>query len=78
MQTIHRSPRSVNDRRSHQTARPGWRPRRRSPQALAADIAASIREHRAAGHTRYIEPHEFTPDAETQVLVLQLLAADAQ
>ncbi|PON13853.1 hypothetical protein C2W62_32175 [Candidatus Entotheonella serta] len=38
-----RNPRSVNDRRSHQTARPGWRPRRRSPGALAADIAASIK-----------------------------------
>ncbi len=73
-----RNPRSVNDRRSHQCARPGWRPRKTSRSQLAADIAASIREHRAAGHTRYIEPHEFTPDAETQALVLQLLAADAQ
>ncbi len=49
MQTIPQSPRSVNDRRSHQCARPGWRPRRGSQQRLAADIAASIERRIAEG-----------------------------
>ena len=72
-----RNPRSVNDRRSHQCARPGWRPRQRTPHQLARDIAESIRQHRAAGDTRGIEPCDFTPDAKTQALVAQLLATDA-
>jgi len=72
-----RNPRSVDDRRSHQCARPGWRPRRRTPRQLARDIAESIRHHRAAGDAHGIEPSDFTPDAETQVLVRQLLVTDA-
>jgi hypothetical protein len=71
------NPRSVNDRRSHQCARPGWRPHKRTPYQLARDIAESIRQHRAAGDTRGTQPSEFTPDAETQALVRQLLATDA-
>lgn len=42
MQTIHPRPRTVNDRRSHQTARPGWRPPKRSPRQRALYIADSI------------------------------------
>jgi hypothetical protein len=72
-----RNPRSVNNRRSHQCARPGWRPRRRTPRQIARDIAESICQHRAAGDTRGIEPCDFTPDAKTQALVAQLLATDA-
>jgi hypothetical protein len=75
--TPDRKPRSVPDRRSHQCARPGWRPRKRTPRQQAEIIAASIRQHRAAGDTRWTQPSEFTPDAETQALVWQLLAADA-
>lgn len=71
-----RNPRSVNDRRSHQCARPGWRPRQRTLHQLARDIAESIRQHRAAGDAHGIEPIDFTPDAETQALVQQLLATD--
>ena len=70
-------PRGVNDRRSHQCARPGWRPRRRTPHQLARDIAESIRQHRAAGDARWIQPQEFTPDVEMQALVRQLLAVNA-
>ena len=70
------NPRSVNDRRSHQCARPGWRPRKRTPRQLACDIAESIRRHRAADDARWTQPGDFTPDAETQALVWQLLAAD--
>jgi hypothetical protein len=72
-----RNPRSVNDRRSHQCARLGWRPRQRTPHQLARDIAESIRQHRAAGDARGTQPSDFTPDAETQALVRQLLATDA-
>jgi hypothetical protein len=71
-----RNPRSVNDRSSHQCARPGWRPRTRTPHQLARDIAESIRQHRAAGDAHGIEPIDFTPDAETQALVWLLLAVD--
>lgn len=78
MQTIHHRPHSVNDRRAHQCARPGWRPRQGTPHQLAQDIADSIRQHRANGDTHWTQPHEFTTSAETQALVLQLLAADAQ
>jgi hypothetical protein len=73
-----RNPRSVNDRRSHQCARPGWRPRKRTTRQQAAIIAESIRQHRATGDARWPQPSEFTPDTETQTLVLQLLAADSQ
>ena len=76
MQTIHHHSRSVNDRRSYQCARPGWRPRQRTPHQLARDIAESIRQHRAAGDARWIQPEEFTPNAEMQALVQQLLDAD--
>ena len=76
--TLVRNPRSVNDRRSHQCARPGWRPRERTPRQQAEIIAESIRQHRAAGDARWTHPSEFTPDTETQALVRQLLAADAQ
>ena len=72
-----RNPRSVNDRRSHQCARPGWRPRQRTPHQLACDIAKSIRQHRAVGDARWTQPKEFTTDVETQAIVWQLLAADA-
>jgi hypothetical protein len=78
MQTIHQTPRSVNDRRSHQCARPGWRPRKRTSHQQAKTIADAIRQHRAIGDARWTQPSEFTPDAETQALVQQLLAADAQ
>jgi hypothetical protein len=71
------NPRSVNDRRSHQCARPGWQPRKHTPRQLARDIAESIRQHRAAGDSHGTQPSEFTPDAETQALVQQLLDADA-
>jgi hypothetical protein len=71
-----RNPRSVNDRRSHQCARPGWRPRQHTPDQLARDIAESIRQHRAAGDAHGTQPSDFTPDAETQALVWQLLATD--
>jgi hypothetical protein len=71
-----RNPRSVSDRRSHQCARSGWRPRKRTPHQLARDIAESIRQHRAAGDTRGTQPGDFTPDAETQDLVQRLLDAD--
>lgn len=77
MQTIPQSPHSVNDRRAHQCARPGWRPPQGTPHQLAKDIAESIRQHRANGDTRWTEPHEFTTDAETQALVRQLLATDS-
>ena len=72
-----RKPRGVNDRRSHQCARPGWRPRKGTPHQLARNIAESIRQHRAAGDARWTEPSDFTPDAETQTLVRQLFATDA-
>ena len=78
MQTIPQCLHSVNDRRSHQCARPGWRPRRGSRLQLARDIADAIRRHRDAGDARYTEPHEFTPNAETQAMVLNLLNATAQ
>ena len=77
MPTIHHHSRSVNDRRSHQCARSGWRPRKRTSRQLARDIAESIRQHRSAGDARWTQPSEFTPDAEIQILVRQLLAADA-
>lgn len=69
---------SVNDRRSHQCARPGWRPRRRSNRRMAQDIVASVLEHRALGHTKWIEPHEFARDPKLLALVEQLLAAHGQ
>jgi hypothetical protein len=72
-----RNPRSVNDRCSHQCARPGWRPRQRTPHQLARDIAESIRRHRAAGDAHGTQPSDFTPDAEIQALVQRLLASDA-
>jgi hypothetical protein len=72
-----RNPRSVNDRRSYQCARPGWRPRKRTPRQLARDIAESIRQHCAAGDAHGTQPSEFTPDAEIQALVQQFLDADA-
>ena len=72
-----RNSRSVNDRRSHQCARPGWRPRKRTLHQLARDIAESIRQHHAAGDSRWTQPSDFTPDAQTQALVRQLLAAGA-
>jgi hypothetical protein len=75
--TPDRNPRSVNDRRSHQCARPRWRPRKRTPRQQAAIIAESIRQHRVASDARWTQPSEFTPNAETQALVWQLLAADA-
>ncbi len=75
MNTLHPPRHSVNDRRSHQRARPGWRPRRTSQRQLAQDIAESILEHRELGDTRYIQPHEFTANPIVQAMVLQLLAA---
>jgi hypothetical protein len=72
-----RNPHSASDRRSHQCARPGWRPRKRTTRPQAEIIAESIRQHRVASDARWTQPSEFTPDAETQALVLQLLAADA-
>ncbi|WP_143301771.1 hypothetical protein, partial [Candidatus Entotheonella palauensis] len=49
MQTIHRKPHSVNDRSSHQTSRPGWRPRQCSPKQRARFIAESIKARIAEG-----------------------------
>jgi hypothetical protein len=71
-----RNPRGVNDRRSHQCARPSWRPRQRTPRQLARDIAESIRQHRAAGDAHGTQPSDFTLDTETQALVQRLLATD--
>ena len=68
---------SVNDRRSHQCARPGWRPRKSTPRHLARAIAESIHQHRAAGDARWTQPSDFTPDTETQALVRQFLATDS-
>ncbi len=76
MNTLHPRRHSVNDRRSHQCARPGWRPPQISQRQLAQDIADSILEHREIGDTCYIHPHEFTPNPIVQAMVLQLLAAD--
>ena len=76
--TPDRNPRSVNDRRSHQCARPGWRPRKRTPHQQAEIIAESTRQHCAAGDANWNQPSEFTPDAQTQALVWQILAADSQ
>ena len=76
--TSNRNPHSASDRRSHQCARPGWRPRKRTSRPQAAIIAESIRQHCAAGDARWTQPNEFTPNAETQALVWQLLATDAQ
>lgn len=74
-----RKPRPGNNvYRGCRTERAGWKPRARSPQQLAADIAASIRQPRAAGDSRFTTPHEFTPNAQTQALVHQLLATDLQ
>ncbi|ETW93841.1 MAG: hypothetical protein ETSY1_37470 [Candidatus Entotheonella factor] len=73
MNTIHHRLHSVNDRRSHQTARAGWRPRQTSPRQLAADIANSIRQHRAAGDACWVQPHEFTPNPDIQAMVQALL-----
>ncbi len=80
MKTLHHptpngNPRSVNDRRSHQCARPGWRPPHTSQHQLAQDIADSILEHRELGDIRYIHPHEFTANPIVQAMVLQLLSA---
>jgi hypothetical protein len=74
--TTVRNPHSIPDRRSHQCVRPGWRPRKRTPRQLVRDIAEAIRQHRAAGDAHGVEPSDFTPDAETQDLVRQLLATD--
>lgn len=49
MQTIHRPPHAVNDRRSHQTARPGWRPRKCSSEQQAIFITESIKARIAEG-----------------------------
>jgi hypothetical protein len=74
--TTDRNPRSISDRRSHQCARPGWSPHKIPVRRLAELIADSIRQHRAAGDLCWTQPSEFTPHAETQALVLQLLSAD--
>ncbi len=71
------NPRSISDRRSHQCARSGWRPRRRPLHQQAQIIAAAIGCHRAAGNSCWLQPHEYTPDAETQELVRELLVASA-
>ncbi len=44
-----RNPRPVSDRRSHQCARPGWRPPYLSPQQQAERIAESIKSRIAEG-----------------------------
>jgi hypothetical protein len=56
---------------------PDCNPRKRTSRQQAEIIAESIRQHRAAGDTRWTQPSEFTPDTETQALVWQLLATDA-
>lgn len=74
MRTLHHRRHSVNAPYSHQSAPVGLR--RRSPLALAKDIAASIRQHEALGD--YRTPAHYTPNPETQALVQQLLAAEAR
>ncbi len=76
--TAARNPRGKNVYRTRQTERAGWHPRKGSQRQLAQDIAASIRQHRANGDARWIQPHEFTPNLDTQAIVQQLLAADSQ
>ena len=72
-----RNPRRLATRRSQQCSRPGWRGRKLALSQHAANIAAAIRRHRAAGNARWIQPHEYTPNAKTQALVHELLAAEA-
>ena len=74
--TAARNPRSVSDRRSQQCARPGWHSRKRALAQHAAIIAEAIGRHRAAGNTRWIEPHEYTPNAKTQGMVHRLLGVN--
>jgi hypothetical protein len=62
----------MQTRYSGQHGRQAFDPgRKRSPQALAQDIAASIRQHAARGWQRQVS--EYTPDAETQAMVTALL-----
>ena len=68
-QTVHHS---VSSRTSAQTSRPGWRPRKSSPAQLARDIAASIRQHRAAGRPAAIA--NYTTNPITIALVEQELS----
>ncbi len=73
MNTIHSSSHSVNDRSSHQCARPGWRPRRRSPSTLAADIAASIKARIAEGRGWSLADHGIDQKPEMVALVAKHL-----
>ena len=68
-QTVHHS---VSSRTNAQTSRPGWRPRQGSPAQLARDIAASIRQHRAAGRPAAIA--NYTTNPITIALVEQELS----
>ncbi|PON11758.1 hypothetical protein C2W62_43160 [Candidatus Entotheonella serta] len=73
MQTINRPPHAVNDRRSQQCARPGWRPRRRSQQALAADIAASIKTRIAEGRGWSLDEYGIADNPDMIALVTHQL-----
>ncbi len=73
MKTLPQPTHSVNDRRSHQCARYGWRPRQTSPQRLAADIAAAIKTRIAEGRAWSFAEYGIEADADMIALVLQHL-----
>ncbi len=56
--TVHHS---VSSRTNAQTSRPGWRPRQGNPAQLARDIAASIRQHWAAGRPASVSNYTANP-----------------
>ncbi len=78
MQTIpqaptNRNPRAVNDHRSHQTARPGWRPRKCSPEQRAIFIAESIKARIAEGRGWSLAEYGIDGNADMIALVNQHL-----
>lgn len=73
MQTIHHCPRSVNDRRRHQCARPGWRPRKVSNRKLALFIAESIQARIAEGRSWSLAAYGIADNADMIALVNQHL-----
>lgn len=73
MKTIPQSPHAVNDRRSQQCARPGWRPRQTSPQRLAADIVAAIKARIEECRAWSFADYGIEGDADMVALVLQHL-----
>lgn len=73
MQTIHRSCHSVNDRRSHQCARAGWRPRKVSNRKQALYIAESIQARIAEGRSWSLAEYGIADNADMIALVNQHL-----